>query len=271
MIKNKSAFPILDKFFLEQRIEESSIIIKQAIQQTDKPLVIQFSGGRDSMVMLKLVQEVTDNFVCSYMQTGIDFPESVEFAKLSARNLNCDLLISTPKDHLGDFFERLASFRTFPTVRSTWCNRDLKVRPQQKMLNRIFGKGNITKLIGVRRSESSRRMSIYKWGNFTRPDNNVGGANNVYPILHWTDADILGFIEARKLSTSTLYKKYGVSGCYWCPFYQPSIYKKIIRDMPELYNEFVRWEEEIGPSVGNYIYLSDIIKQVQQESYAIQV
>ncbi|GAI04825.1 unnamed protein product, partial [marine sediment metagenome] len=36
------------------------------------------------MAMVGLVKEVTDNFVCSFMTTDIDFPEAVAFAKNSA-------------------------------------------------------------------------------------------------------------------------------------------------------------------------------------------
>jgi phosphoadenosine phosphosulfate reductase len=259
----QNAFPELDEEFLSHRIDEGIDVIKNVLKSTDKPLVIQFSGGKDSMAMLGLVREVTKNYVCSYMQTDIDFKESVEFAKQSAMALGTELLISTPAEHFGGFFERLAKFRKFPTVRETWCNRDLKVRPQQKMLNRILGKGNVVKLIGVRRSESTRRMSLYKWGEFTRPDNQVGGADNVYPILHWTDADVRGYLKLKGLPTSGLYKKYGVSGCYWCPFYQPSIYMAILRDRPNLYDKIIEWEEEIGPSVGNFIYLRDLKSELK--------
>lgn len=258
------AFKEIDEVFLRERIEESKGIIRNTLERSDKPLVVQFSGGKDSMVMVGLVREVTDRFVCSYMATGIDFPEARLFAEQSAKALGVVLLVSTPQDHLGDFFERLSKFEKFPTVRETWCNRDLKVRPQQKMLNRIYGRGDIYKLVGVRRFESVRRQSIYKQGEFVRPDNNVGGAYNTYPILHWTSADVRNYLMLKKLPTSGLYKKYGVSGCYWCPFYQPSIYRRILKDVPDLYDRIIEWEGVIGPSVSNYIYLKDLKKEVLQ-------
>lgn len=263
-MRTKRAFPELDLGFLGQRIEESLAGISDALTYTDKPLVIQFSGGKDSMVMLDLTRSVTDNYVCSYMKSGIDLPGSVEFAISSARSLGKELLISEPKEHKGDFYERLAQFRKFPTVRGMWCQRDLKVRPQQKMLNRMFGRGNFMKLIGVRRSESARRMIIYKRGVFVRPDNQVGGAYNYYPILHWTDDDIINYLEMKGLPISGLYKKYSVSGCYWCPFYQPSIYEKILVGEPGLLDRVIDWEKELGPSVGNYIYLGDIKDRLSQ-------
>lgn len=216
------------------------------------------------MAMVGLVKEVTDNFVCSFMATDIDFPEAVAFAKSSADELGVTLLISKPTDHLGGFFERLAKFRRWPMVHTTWCNRDLKIRPQKKMLTRELGKGKLYKLVGVRRYESARRRGIYEYGGFIRPDNQVGGDSNVYPILHWTDDDVLNYLARVGMPISGLYKKYGVSGCYWCPFYQVEIYLRILSDNPNLYDEFIKWEEELGPSVIGNIYLRDLKAQLNR-------
>lgn len=255
----QAKLPTVDEYFLGVRIAESQDIIRKIATQTDKPLIIQFSGGRDSVAMVGLTREVTSNFVCSFMETGIEFPEAIEFARESAKNLGVDLLISTPDEHKGGFFQRLAQFQKWPTVRATWCSRDLKIRPQQKMLHRIFGKGGIIKLIGVRRFESIRRTAIYGQGEFIRPDNQVAGAGNVYPILHWTDDDVVNYLEKEGLPTSGLYKRYGVSGCYWCPFYQVEIYTRILADQPTLYDEFIEWENKLRqPSVIGNVYLETL-------------
>lgn len=259
----QAKLPTMDKFFLKQRLEESRRIVREAIKLSEEHLIIQFSGGRDSMAMVSLVKEVTDNFVCSYMESGIEFPEAVEFAKRSARELGVALLISTPADHYGGFFERLAKFQRWPTVRGAWCSRDLKIRPQKKMLQRLYGKGRLYKLVGVRRYESTRRRGIYEYGVFARPDNQVGGDSNIYPILHWTDGDVVNYLDMMGLPTSGLYKKYGVSGCYWCPFYQVEIYLRILSDQPNLYDQFIEWEERLqAPSVIGNVYLRDLKAQL---------
>ena len=263
MVIKQAKLPTIDKFFLNQRLEESRQIVREAIKLSSNPLVVQFSGGKDSMAMVGLVKEVTDNFVCSFMSTDIDFPEAVAFAKHSAKELGVTLLISKPADHKGGFFERLAEFRRWPTVRGAWCSRDLKIRPQKKMFQKLYGKGGIYKLVGVRRYESARRRGIYEYGGFVRPDNQVGGDYNIYPILHWTDDDVRNYLEMVGLPTSELYKKYGVSGCYWCPFYQVKIYLRILRDNPNLYDEFIEWEERLGaPSVIGNVYLRDLKAQL---------
>jgi len=251
----------IDDQFLRDRIGESRQVIQQAINKTQKPLIVQFSGGKDSMAMVSLVQEITDNFIGCYMQTDIDFPAAISFAKESASNLNFDLLVSTPADHLGGFFERLPKFG-WPTIHSLWCNRDLKVRPQRKRLIREFGKGIYYKLVGVRRYESTRRRKMHSTGNFFAEDYHTGGDMLVYPLLNWTTADVKNYLKAAGLPISSLYKKYGVSGCYWCPFYQPSIYRKILGDWPSLYDRFIEWEGKLGASVNGYIYLRDLKSEI---------
>lgn len=252
-----------DDFFLSQKIEESRQIVKEVLQISKKPLIIQFSGGKDSMVLVRLVQEITDKFICGYMMSGIEFPEAIEFVSKTANELRLPLVFSNPSDHKGDFFERLNQFRRWPTVRAQWCNRDLKIRPQKKILNQIYGKGSFYKLNGVRRYESIRRRAIYPPRTFIKPDNQVAGDFVVLPLLHWTDADVSKYLEFAGLPMSKLYKRYGVSGCYWCPFYQPEIYKKILKDEPNLYDEFIKWEIILNqPSVIGHIYLRDLKEEM---------
>ena len=251
----------INEQFLPQLIEEAQSVIRQAVKATDKPLIIQFSGGKDSMTLVSLVREVTDNFVCSFMQSGIEFPEAIDFAKKATKELGLDLIISTPEEHLGGFFERLPLFG-WPTIHSLWCNRDLKIRPQKKVLNRLFGKGKFYKIIGIRKSESSRRRKMHKTGAFFAEDYQVGTDILTYPILNWATDDVIYYLKEKKLPTSSLYKKYGVSGCYWCPFYQARIYRRILQDHPNLYDPFINWEEELGPSVNGFIYLRDLKREM---------
>jgi 3'-phosphoadenosine 5'-phosphosulfate sulfotransferase (PAPS reductase)/FAD synthetase len=172
------------------------------------------------------------------------------------------LLVSTPEDHLGSFFERLPSFG-WPTVHSTWCNRDLKVRPQRKRLVREFGEGQFYKLVGVRKYESTRRKKMHKAGRFFATDYQTGKDTLVYPLLKWTSSDVRNYLKAQGLPVSALYKRFGVSGCFWCPFYQVKIYKRILRALPDLYDEFIEWEIKLGaPSVIGQVYLRDLKKEV---------
>lgn len=251
-------FASFDAFFLKQRVAEANNIIRSAINQSSHPLVVNFSGGRDSMAMLSLAKKQTDYLVCCYNVTGIEFPEAIDFARWAAQLLSAPLAISYPQDHKGDFFQRLEMFRRFPTMVTPWCQRDLKTRSEAKMLRREYGKGTFYKLVGVRRWESSRRHSIYARSGFIRPDGDSSGFL-VYPLVNWRDDDVANYLKAEGLPTSGLYPKYGVSGCYYCPFYPPELYLRVMKHEPNLYDRFIEWENILhAPAVQGQNYLRDL-------------
>ena len=252
-------FPYLNKFFLQRRIEESTRIIEEAAKRTKVPIIVQFSGGKDSLVMLDLVQKVTDNLVCSFMTTGIEFPEAITFAGKMAKQLSVPILYSKPSDHKGDFFQRLEQFREWPTIRKLWCQRDLKIRAQKKMLEGTYGKQVFYKAVGVRRWESSRRKYMYSLDNAIQLDNQTSSDFIVLPLVNWTNNDVANYLKEANLPTSSLYKRYGVSGCYWCPFYGRNIYRRILKEEPDLYDRFIEWEIKLNqPSVIQQTYLRDL-------------
>jgi phosphoadenosine phosphosulfate reductase len=266
------SLPGMDDYFLARRLEESRRVVREVAARSEKPLIIQFSGGRDSMAVLGLVQEVTNDFVCSYMASGMEFKGILSFVKETCQNLNVRLLISTPEMHKGDIFKRVKKFKSFPNISHfsgggsrTWCSRDLKIRPQKKMLVKEFGRGTFYKLEGVRMYESSRRRYIYAdYADYPiREDAEFKGSYEVFPILNWTDRDVLNYLRKKGLPTSGLYKEFGVSGCSWCPFYQPEIYKRVLEKMPNHYDRFIELEEELGiPSVAGYYFLRDLKEEV---------
>ena len=263
-IKTKKIFPGWGERFLSERVEESKNLIAKIATESDHPLLVQFSGGNDSMVMLDLVRQVTDKFLCCYMATGLEFKGVIQFVRDIAKKMGADLLVSNPSMHKGNIFKRIEQFQNFPGLVATWCCRDLKLRPQKKLLEKNFGKkAKLYKLEGVRLSESIRRRSIYKeyTGSMIRPDSEYTAGFEVFPIVNWTDADVTNYIEWKGLPVTKHYREFGVSGCSWCPFYEADIYRRILKKMPNHYDRFIEWEERLGmPCVSNFIYMGDLKK-----------
>ena len=97
-----------------------------------------------------------------------------------------------------------------------------------------------------------------------RSDYHVSKSMMVFPILNWTDENIRDYLKMRamRVAVNPLYERYGVSGCYWCPFYQKQIYERIIPLNPNLYDEFIDWEVRLNkPSVSGSIWLKDLKAQ----------
>jgi len=260
------SLPGVDELFLTERIAESIAVIKEIASKSEKPLVLQFSGGKDSMCLLALVRDAgVENYVASFMATGLEFKGIIPFVKETCQKYGVRLLISNPSMHKGNIFKRVKQFKTFPGLIATWCCRDLKLRPQKKMLIKEFGKGTFYKLEGIRLHESTRRRSIYAeyTGTPYREDGEFRGSYEVFPIVNWTDRDVLNYLNLKGLPTSGLYKEFGVSGCSWCPFYQPDIYRRILKKMPNHFDRFIELENELNlPSVSGYFFLRDLKKEV---------
>lgn len=257
--------PDVGSFFLSERLKESREVVKEVAARSKQPLIIQFSAGCDSMAMLGLVREVNAYHVCAYMATGLEFQGFIQFVKDTCNKLGEKLVISNPSMHKGNLFKRIEKFHTFPLISTTWCCRDLKLRPQKKMLRETFGKGPFYKLEGVRRFESARRAVIYKSYSEVpvREDGEHRGSYEVFPIINWTDEDVRQYLEESGLPTTSLYRQFGISGCSWCPFYGPDIYRRVLVELPTHYDRIIDWEEKLGiPSVPGKIYLRDIKKEV---------
>jgi 3'-phosphoadenosine 5'-phosphosulfate sulfotransferase (PAPS reductase)/FAD synthetase len=247
---------------LDYKVKNACQVVLSALERSsDVPLIVNFSGGKDSAVLLDLVRSVTGRCICFSCVSGLEFPDVAGMVQRTADSLGVELMWSYPDDYKGDFFQRLEQLKHFPTIISRWCSRDLKWRPQKKALTRRFGSHQFFKLNAVRRYESSRRNKIYQKQEFFRPDPDVSGDMMVYPIIDWTDEERDEYISVNglKVETNPLYEKYSVSGCIWCPFYQASIYKRILSFEPDMYDRFIEWEGKLcQPSVIGYVYLRDL-------------
>lgn len=260
--------PTIDDFFLSERLAESRALVRKVASLSgDTPLIIQFSGGKDSMAMLGLVQEVTSNFVCAFMATGLELPGVVKFVKDTCRSLGAPLIISHPGMYKGNLFKRVEKFKSWPGLIATWCCRDLKLRPEKALLAKTFGRKTFYKLEGIRVAESVRRRYIYKdvAEDMMRRDGEHKSSFEVFPLLKWADADVENYLAMKQLPTTKLYAEVGVSGCALCPFYQPEIFYRVMQRFPDLwiYKKAIEWEEKLGQPFGNgYVYLRDIKQAV---------
>ena len=154
---------------------------------------------------------------------------------------------------------------------SPWRSKALKLRPLRRYFRSIYGKDPICQLVAVRKNESARRKKIYdfskehKYNPISNPeyflvrDSEYGSSYKAFPIINWSDDDVKTFLHERGFQIMKQYEDFGVSGCYWCPFYQRGIYERILRVYPDIYDEIIALEEELGkPSVSGKKFLGDI-------------
>jgi 3'-phosphoadenosine 5'-phosphosulfate sulfotransferase (PAPS reductase)/FAD synthetase len=245
-------------------LENSLNIMREAYglaEEAGTPLFINFSGGKDSSILILLAKEIkAANVELIYMISRLELPGTIDFVKEQAARFDLPLhLIDPVDDYMGDFPYWVHRFGYFPGRQYTYCSSRLKLRPARKYLRKIYGRKHVYKVNGVRRSESSRRQKIYATKPVIRPDYEASGHFLVEPIRDWTGQDVTDYLAENNFEIQKLYTEFGVSGCAWCPFYQVEIYQRILSVYPNIYDEIIELEDEIKkPSVNGGVFLHQL-------------
>lgn len=191
-------------------LEASAVdFIKEVDEGHGLPTAVSFSGGKDSLVTLLLVHAAGIRSPVLFVDTGIEFPETVRYVGELARTLDLDLHTATPT---SSFFEDALRFGP-PGRDFRWCCKTCKLGPMTRLISGMFPEGVLT-FIGQRRYESDvreRKGAIWKnpW---------VPGQVGASPIQDWTALDVWLYIFRSSVPYNPLYGKgFARIGCYLCP------------------------------------------------------
>lgn len=168
----------IDVFFklLFRRIFRKSIILSYNIERKIYVYYVAFSGGKDSVVTLDLVQRALphDAFKVVFSDTGMEFSDTYD-------NENIDFLIS--KSH----FEPTESWGLFgpPCSVTCWCCSVHKTAPQILLLRQVLNKPDFTGMafVGIRADESLARSKydyIVLLDNLTPNPTECGSVADIY-------------------------------------------------------------------------------------------
>lgn len=172
---------------LQQKIVRAIALLQSMQRGYDGKIEVAYSGGKDSDVILQLAKEAGIRYRAIYRNTTIDPPGTIAHVQ------SMGVEIRRPQE---SFFQLVAK-KGFPNRFSRFCCEVLK---EYKVLDKC--------IMGVRKSESSKRNERYNeptecrfYGRKTE-ENHVEA---IYPILDWTDDDVLAFIEDRHLRLAPRY------------------------------------------------------------------
>ena len=246
---------------LEQKIKDSKDVLMLAAEMSKeyyhKPLIITYSGGKDSDVLLQLAIECLKptDFEVLNSHTTVDAPETVyyirdRFKELEKKGVKATIRYPRYKDgRFKSMWSLIVDKQMPPTRLQRYCCAELK---ETSTPNRFVA-------VGVREAESTARRGreVFatrggnKWEAYyyyyhvkevfeddkerRKADNVNANEEGVYdclfiakakrnddllcnPIYKWTDSEVWQFIENRGMPHNPLYDKGFLRvGCIGCP------------------------------------------------------
>lgn len=212
-------------------VEKNRDVMEQLAQDTIKKIYntfieyrkkvdvfyVAFSGGKDSVVTLDLVQRALphNEFKVMFGDTGMEFPDTyVTVDKIQTLCAESDIEFLTSKSHFDPDF----SWSQFgpPATVHRWCCSVHKTSPQIITLRETLSKVDFTGMafIGVRASESLSRSEY----DYISLGEKHKGQYSCNPILEWNSAELYNYIFSRNLYLNEAYKKGNRrAGCLVCP------------------------------------------------------
>ena len=212
------------------RLQEAARMSQQIYE---KPLMITYSGGKDSDVLLHLAIKAKIPMEVVHSHTTVDMPETVRhvrdvFHRLENQGISCTVHMPTYKGKPVTMWTLIPQKRIPPTRIARYCCDILKENT---------GRGRFI-ATGVRWNESSRRKKtrgIYEKNNkvpsrriILTNDNDdtrrlfenctLKAKRTVNPIIDWSDRELWDYIHAEQIDICKLYDcGFHRLGCIGCP------------------------------------------------------
>ncbi len=209
MSENQKTFP--------RELEDEAIyILREAAAQFERPAIL-FSGGKDSITLVRLAQKAfypgKIPFPLLHVDTGHNFPETIVFRDWLVEQTGVDLMVGYVQDDIdarrvAEEKGKFASRNTLQTVTL------LRMIEEQKFDACIGGarrdeeKARAKERIFSVRDEfgqwdaKNQRPELFDFLNGRiKPGENV----RVFPISNWTELDVWNYIKEEELAIPTIY------------------------------------------------------------------
>jgi len=228
---------------LENIAEEAISFVKRVADKENKPVVVGFSGGKDSLVTYLVVKKALDKKPpLFFIDTGIELPETTEFVVQFAQEENVPLIGQKVND---EFWEAMKDFGP-PARDYRWCCKIVKLGPAAQTIKNEFS-GNVLNFMGQRKLESYRRsreprVTSNPW---------VPGQKSANPIQEWNALEVWLYLFKEDISFNPLYRRgYQRIGCFLCPSSSLAELDALKETHPRLHRhlseKLMKWADEYG-------------------------
>ena len=258
-------------------IERIKVASEMSEYYYHKPLIITYSGGKDSDIILHLAEKANVPMVVTYSVTTVDAPQTTRhvnevFARLESKGIVTERHIPMFKGEKTNMWKLIPQKIMPPTRVVRYCCDVLK---EQSTPNRLV-------CTGVRWDESKARSnrSVFEVYGSTKQSFlkfsfqhtkdvfyeskalNEGNEPNDYdckliqnakknnnitcnPIIDWSDNMVWQYIHSECIPYNDLYKppfNYKRVGCIGCPLANN---KKELEDFPEIKKRYIKAFDEL--------------------------
>lgn len=201
---------------LKQLESEAIFIMREVASQFEKPVLL-FSGGKDSIVMVRLAQKAfwpaKLPFPLMHIDTGHNFPETIEFRDRLVKEIGADLIVKSVQDSIDS--GRAVEEKGPNPSRNSLQTITLLDAVEEFKFDAAFG--------GARRDEEkarakerffSHRDEFGQWNprnqrpelwNLFNGRKQVGEHFRVFPLSNWTEMDVWQYIAMEKLDIPQIY------------------------------------------------------------------
>lgn len=204
------------KIFPKDLEDEAIFIIRETAAQFERPAIL-FSGGKDSITMVRLAQKAfypgKIPFPLVHIDTGHNFPETITFRDKLVKETGVELIVSYVQDDIDArrVVEETGKFSSRNILQTTTLLRTIEEhkldacmggarRDEEKARakERIF---SVRDDFGQWNAKNQRPELFDYLNGRIRPGENV----RVFPISNWTELDVWNYIKEERLEIPSIY------------------------------------------------------------------
>lgn len=205
-----------EKLLINALENEAIYIFREVAAQFEKPVLL-FSGGKDSITLVRLAQKAfypaKIPFPLMHIDTGHNFPETIEFRDKLVRELGLELIVRNVQDSIdqGKVKEESGRYSSRNVLQTTTL---LDAIEEFKFDACIGGARRDEEKARAKERIFSVRDDFGQWDEKNqRPELfdmlngqiQLGQNVRVFPISNWTELDVWTYIENEDLEIPSIY------------------------------------------------------------------